>query len=77
MQERPHAAGAGASARRHYRGAKELGHGEGYQYSHDYEGGWVDQAYLPEERRYYEPTDRGYEAEIKKRLDEWRAKKKS
>lgn len=56
----------------HYQGSKEFGHGEGYRYSHDYEGGWVDQAYLPEDRRYYEPTDRGYEAEIKKRLDEWR-----
>ncbi len=61
----------------HYQGAKEFGHGEDYKYAHDFEGGWVDQAYLPEDRRYYEPTDRGYEAEIKKRLDEWRAKKKS
>jgi putative ATPase len=53
----------------HYRGAKELGRGEGYQYSHNFEGGWVEQAYLPEERRYYEPVDRGYEAEIRKRLE--------
>jgi putative ATPase len=52
----------------HYRGAEKLGRGEGYQYSHDFPGGWVEQAYLPEERRYYEPTDRGYEAEIRKRL---------
>lgn len=56
----------------HYRGAAEFGHGEGYKYSHDYEGGVVDQEYLPEERRYYEPVDRGHEAEIKKRLEEWR-----
>src|SRR5205807_6531340 len=27
----------------HYQGAEQLGHGEGYQYSHDFEGGWVDQ----------------------------------
>jgi putative ATPase len=53
----------------HYRGAEQLGRGEGYQYSHDFEGGWVEQAYLPEERRYYEPVDRGYEAEIRKRLE--------
>jgi putative ATPase len=53
----------------HYRGAKKLGHGEGYQYSHDFEGGWVDQKYLPEERRYYEPVDRGYEAEIRRRME--------
>ncbi len=59
----------------HYRGAEQLGHGEGYQYSHDHEGGWVDQAYLTEERRYYEPTDRGYEATIRQRLDEWRKKR--
>jgi putative ATPase len=56
----------------HYRGAEQLGRGQGYQYSHDAPEGWVDQAYLPEERRYYEPVDRGYEAEIRKRLQELR-----
>jgi putative ATPase len=56
----------------HYRGAEQLGHGEGYQYSHDFEGGWVEQEYLPEERRYYQPVDRGYEAEIRKRLEKQR-----
>jgi putative ATPase len=54
----------------HYQGAKELGHGEGYKYSHDYEGGRVDQQYLPEDRRYYEPVDRGFEAEIRRRMAE-------
>src|SRR6266478_1175374 len=29
----------------HYRGAEKFGHGEGYQYSHDFAGGWTDQAY--------------------------------
>jgi putative ATPase len=53
----------------HYQGAVELGHGEGYRYSHDYPGGWVPQTYLPEERRYYEPVDRGYEARIRQRLE--------
>jgi putative ATPase len=53
----------------HYQGAAQLGHGEGYEYSHDHPGAWVDQAYLPEARRYYEPTDRGFEAEIRKRLE--------
>ncbi len=52
----------------HYQGAQQLGHGEGYEYSHDHPGAWVDQAYLPETRRYYEPTDRGYEAVIRERL---------
>jgi putative ATPase len=51
----------------HYPGAKKFGHGEGYKYSHDYEGGWVDQQYLPESRIYYEPVDRGYEAELRRR----------
>jgi putative ATPase len=52
-----------------YRGAEQLGRGIGYQYSHDFEGGWVEQQYLPDGRRYYEPVDRGYEAEIRKRLE--------
>jgi putative ATPase len=59
----------------HYRGAEQFGHGQDYKYSHDYEGGFVAQAYLPEERRYYEPTDRGYEAVLRQRLAEWRARK--
>ena len=57
----------------HYKGAKKLGHGAGYKYSHDYEGGYVPQAYLPEGRRYYEPTEHGLEKRIKERLDYWRA----
>ena len=60
----------------HYQGAKEFGHGDDYKYSHDFADGWVDQAYLPESRHYYEPTDRGYEAEIKKRMEQLREKKK-
>jgi len=57
----------------HYKGAKKLGHGEGYKYSHDYEGGYVPQAYLPEGRVYYEPTENGLEKRVKERLDYWRA----
>jgi len=41
-----------------------------------FEGGWVEQAYLPEDRRYYEPVERGYEAEIKKRMEALRQRKK-
>jgi putative ATPase len=58
-----------------YKGAAKLGHGDGYQYSHDFKDGWVDQAYLPEDRRYYEPTDRGYEAVLRERMNEWRKRK--
>ena len=57
----------------HYRGAGKLGHGEGYKYSHDYEGAYVPQAYLPEGRVYYEPTENGLEKRVKERLDHWRA----
>jgi len=59
----------------HYPGGKALGHGTDYKYSHDFEEAWVDQAYLPEDRRYYEPVDRGYEAEIRKRMEELRRKR--
>jgi len=55
-----------------YKGAKRLGHGEGYQYAHDHEGGWVDQDYLGVEKTYYRPTGQGYERQMKERLDELR-----
>jgi len=55
-----------------YGGAKRLKHGEGYKYSHDYEGGYVAQDYLPAPRIYYQPTENGAEAKIKERLDKWR-----
>jgi putative ATPase len=55
----------------HYRGAKEeFGHGTGYQYAHNFEGGWVDQEYIPADVEYYTPTDRGFEAQIKARMEE-------
>lgn len=54
-----------------YRDAERLGRGEGYVYPHDAPGGHVRQAYLPEPRRYYEPTDRGHEAKILARLRAW------
>jgi len=57
----------------HYKGSKVLGHGQGYKYSHDYEGAFVPQAYLPEGRTYYEPTENGLEKRIKERLAHWRA----
>ncbi|MES2792943.1 MAG: replication-associated recombination protein A [Planctomycetota bacterium] len=52
----------------HYQGAARLGHGEGYQYAHASPDGWVDQDYLGVEKNYYQPVDRGFEAEIRKRL---------
>ncbi|MCA9235501.1 MAG: replication-associated recombination protein A [Planctomycetales bacterium] len=52
----------------HYGGAKRLGHGDGYQYAHDAEGGVASQDYLGVEREYYRPVDRGFEAELQQRL---------
>jgi putative ATPase len=51
----------------HYGGSKKLGH-VGYKYAHDYPGHYVEQQYLPDElvgRRFYEPSDNGYEKDIK------------
>jgi len=41
-----------------------------YKYPHDYSKGWVQQDYLPVKRKYYFPTEEGYEAKIKKRMEE-------
>jgi len=54
----------------HYGGAEQLGHGQGYQYAHNAEDGWVDQDYLGVDRSYYRPVDRGFEAELGTRLSE-------
>ena len=54
---------------------KDLGYGAGYQYAHDAPDARVDQDDLPEalrDRQYYRPTDRGLEAELGRRLAEWR-----
>jgi putative ATPase len=58
----------------HYGGAKQLGHGEGYEYSHNAEGGVSAQDYLGVEREYYRPVDRGFEAELAQRLERIREK---
>jgi putative ATPase len=61
----------------HYPGAARLGHGEGYQYAHDHAGGWVAADYLGVERTYYEPVDRGVEAELAKRLADFKARRRA
>jgi putative ATPase len=58
-----------------YRAAKKLGHGVGYRYPHDAPGGWIDQEHRPPAvagRAYYEPSDRGAEARVRRRLEELR-----
>ena len=57
----------------HYPGAKQLGHGEGYKYAHDYPGHFVAQDYLGTQKRYYDPSDQGTEKKIKERLEKWRS----
>ncbi len=61
----------------HYGGAKRLGHGEGYEYAHDAEGGVAAQDYLGIDREYYRPTDRGFERELAARLEAIRVKLRS
>ena len=56
-----------------YSGAKRLGHGQGYQYAHDFPEHFVAQDYLGAARRYYEATEEGAEKKIKERLEKWRA----
>lgn len=64
---------------KHYKGAEQLGHGLGYQYAHDYENHYVDQEYLPKEminQVFYEPTEIGYEKNIKEYMGKIRKEKK-
>ena len=59
----------------HYKGAAKLGHGTGYKYAHDYPEHYVKQQYLPEEiknAKFYEPTEMGFEKQIKDRLERLR-----
>ncbi len=58
----------------HYAGAERLGHGEGYEYAHNADGGVAAQDYLGVEREYYRPVDRGFESELALRLEEIRAR---
>ncbi|MCK4426956.1 MAG: replication-associated recombination protein A [candidate division Zixibacteria bacterium] len=57
---------------------KDLGYGKDYKYPHDFPDHFVDETYLPENlknRKYYQPTDFGFEKEIKKRLEWWEKKR--
>ena len=62
-----------------YPGSKKLGHGKDYKYPHSFPGHWVEQQYMPDgikSQPYYEPTDNGREAEIKKRMESIQKKRK-
>lgn len=53
----------------HYSGAKQLGHGEGYEYSHNAPDGVSGQDYLGVERTFFRPTDRGWEGANQSRIE--------
>ena len=58
---------------------KELDYGKGYRYAHDYPEGVAPQEHLPEElrgRRFYRPTERGYEKMIGERLRYWEERRR-
>ena len=58
---------------------KDLEYGKGYRYAHDEAAGVSDMTCLPaalEGRQYYQPTERGFEKEIRRRLDLWAESKK-
>jgi putative ATPase len=53
---------------------KDIGYGAGYAYDHDAEGGFSGDDYWPEgmaPQNYYEPVERGFEREVRKRLEYW------
>ncbi|AWK90014.1 replication-associated recombination protein A [Azospirillum thermophilum] len=53
---------------------KQIGYGKGYEYDHDTAEGFSGQNYFPdgmERREFYQPVERGFEREIRKRLDYW------
>lgn len=53
-----------------YKQEKALGKGVGYKYAHDYEGGHVQQDYLPVKKKYYAPKEIGFEKKIRQRMEE-------
>ncbi|MFC1644384.1 replication-associated recombination protein A [Candidatus Omnitrophota bacterium] len=50
-----------------YPGAEKLGHGEGYKYAHSYQEHYVKQKYMRKKKKYYIPTEMGFE----KKISEW------
>jgi putative ATPase len=53
---------------------QDSGYGKGYKYAHDYPGHFVEQQNLPDMlqgKRYYSPSDQGYEKEIAARIEAW------
>jgi putative ATPase len=58
---------------------KNVGYGKGYAYDHDADEGFSGQDYWPEgmgAQSLYEPTDRGFEARVRERLEYWNERRK-
>ena len=61
----------------HYKSSAKLGHGVGYLYAHDFPNHYVEQQYLPDgltEQRFYEPSENGYEKQIREYFHKIRGK---
>jgi putative ATPase len=53
---------------------QDIGYGKGYEYDHDSEEGFSGQDYFPQGMRrqtFYTPTGRGYERDVRHRLETW------
>lgn len=55
----------------HYKGAKTMGHGEGYVYPHSLKEHFAVQDYMGVSKKYYSPCEAGYESKIRERMDYW------
>jgi putative ATPase len=54
---------------------RQLGYGKGYEYDHATEEAFSGQNYFPDDyprREFYRPVERGFERELKKRLEYWK-----
>jgi putative ATPase len=59
---------------------RDVGYGKGYKYAHNFPGHFVEQQNLPnslQDKKYYEPSDQGFEKEIEGRLRKWHGRGKS
>ena len=53
---------------------RDMGYGEGYKYAHDFDGNFTPMQNLPDSlkgRRYYQPSDQGYERTVRERMERW------
>jgi len=59
---------------------RDVGYGKGYKYAHNFPGHFVEQQNLPDSlqgKKYYEPSDQGFEKEIEGRLKKWHGRGKN